>query len=594
MSLHSLIKPDSWLILRVPSVPLKCIEIKPNTIIDVGKQGSFPSNLLLGRPYYYTYEILEKRAGEAYSRLRIVPPSELNAEIVAEDEATSGGESRGEPATPGSNDVYGESGTAMKTNRLTVDAPSRQALTQTDIEELKKTAAGQDIIDKILANHAALDEKTQFSKAKYLVRKRAKYLRRFTVLPMEVGGLMEHIGEKEPGRILEMREETLGLVGAWSNAHVVEEEMEKRENSAEQKPITGGRWLVVDETGGLVVAALAERMGLLQMPGNEDEAETAHKTRHPTNGDVTHPDADGDVHMESVPAAQANGHTPPPPSDPNPIIHTDFPLPATSNAITLLHPAVQPNISLLKHFAYDANLPSPDHPLHTHLKTLSWLQLLHPEDDPTYREPPLVAEQELSKWKSGKRGAYFKKRRRWERCRAIVDETRGGGFEGLVIASNMDPTSILPHTISLIRGGGHVVIYSPTPEPLVKVMDLYSKERRTAFTEFQASHPTDTPIDADDFPVDPLLLLAPTLQSSRARAWQCLPGRTHPMMTSKGGPEGYVFTARRVMPIQGGVEARGKYAGGKLKRRKKDAAVAGAVAAGEVGGDVGVSVEVGV
>src|SRR5208282_1760323 len=30
--------------------------------------------------------------------------------------------------------------------------------------------------------------------------------------------------------------------------------------------VGGGRWLVIDETGGLVVAAMAERMGILQPP----------------------------------------------------------------------------------------------------------------------------------------------------------------------------------------------------------------------------------------------------------------------------------------------------------------------------------------
>jgi tRNA (adenine-N(1)-)-methyltransferase non-catalytic subunit len=49
------------------------------------------------------------------------------------------------------------------------------------------------------------------------------------------------------------------------------------------------------------------------------------------------------------------------------------------------------------------------------------------------------------------------------------------------------------------------------------------------------------------------------------RASQVLPGRTHPLMTSKGGSEGFVFTARRAIPIEGGVEARGNHVGKKRK-----------------------------
>ena len=67
----------------------------------------------------------------------------------------------------------------------------------------------------------------------------------------------------------------------------------------------------------------------------------------------------------------------------------------------------------------------------------------------------------------------------------------------------------------------------------------------------------------DDFPLDPTLLLAPTIQTARARSWQVLPGRTHPLMTGRGGSEGYIFTATRVLPAEGKVEARGKF-----KRRK--------------------------
>ena len=121
-----------------------------------------------------------------------------------------------------------------------------------------------------------------------------------------------------------------------------------------------------------------------------------------------------------------------------------------------------------------------------------------------------------------------------------------------------------------------MAIYSPTVEPLVKVMDLYSKERRSAYINHVSKGETPDP---EDFPVDPRLLLAPTLQTSRVREHQVLPGRTHPLMTSRGGSEGYVFTARRVIPLEGGVEARGNFSG---KRRRGPQANGGGVAA--VGG----------
>ena len=491
---------------------------------------------------------------------------------MAEDATPS--ESRADPGSPITNgvgeagDVLGEYGNVvLKNNRLTIDDAKRQGLSQQEIEELKKSAGGKEIIDKILANHAGLDEKTAFSKAKYTLRKTKKYLKRFTALPMDLRNLMEYISDKEAPRIMELREETLGLMLAWSNVHYSDES--EAALSQTGKKMGGGRWLVADDTGGLLVAAMAENMGFLYsndveknetlLSVNSDRDQEPPDEPVDNGGGITLPQG-----LPNPEPSASKDESQQPGSESRPASHNDFPIPASTNTITIVHPAVQPNLSVLKYFGYDTNQPNTSHPLHTHLKPLSWLQLLQPKDDATYLEPEQVPESELHNWKSGKRGTYWKKRRRWERCRSIVDETRAGGFDGLVIASNMDSITMLPHLITLVRGGGHVVLYSPTSESLVKVMDLYSKDRRTAYINHLARG--ETP-DSADFPVDPRLLLAPTLQTSRIREWQVLPGRTHPMMSSKGGPEGYVLTARKVVPLEGGVEARGNFAG---KKRKAD------------------------
>ncbi|KAK6409181.1 tRNA (adenine(58)-N(1))-methyltransferase non-catalytic subunit trm6 [Oleoguttula sp. CCFEE 5521] len=57
----------------------------------------------------------------------------------------------------------------------------------------------------------------------------------------------------------------------------------------------------------------------------------------------------------------------------------------------------------------------------------------------------------------------------------------------------MDPANTLPHLIPLIRGGGHVVIYSPVIEPLVSLMDLYSRERRAAYISALSQRPDEAP-----------------------------------------------------------------------------------------------------
>jgi tRNA (adenine58-N1)-methyltransferase non-catalytic subunit len=580
--------------------------------INIGKFGSFPANLLLGRPFYLTFEVLENDSDKSKTELRVVPASELHAEALGEHSTST--ESRDDAnANDGGVefDIVGEDGEIiMRSNRLTIDDPSRQTLSMEEIEELKKagTGSGKDIIAKIMASHMAIDQKTTFSLAKYTLRKSRKYLKRFTVLPVDIGLLTEYITDKEAYKIMELREESIGLLNSWANVHCGSP---SRVLFAEDgiSQIGGGRWLVVDDTGGLVVAAMADRMGILSPHGEEEEAEDEEDQLQPDNAVEVPQEDDGnekldendtgheeiplqsedkeaeDVASKDTPAASTTSD---PAQRPRRPPHQHIPQSTSqTNSITVLHSNNQPNLSVLKYFSFDSSNPIPKHPLYHHLRTISWLQLISPQDDPTYQEPETVDDNTLAAMKSSKRGNYYKKRRRWERTAMIVDETRRGGFDGLVVCSVMEPASILNACVPLVCGGGRVVVYSPNAEPLVELCDFYSKDRRAAYVSRQTSSSAKTNgrvkghikveesemqelVENDDagdenFPVNPTLLLAPSLQTARARQWQVLPGRTHPMMTSKGGAEGYIFTGTRVLPIEGKVEARGSY---RSKKRK--------------------------
>lgn len=535
-----------------------------------------------------TYELLDKEDGKSVTELRIVPASELHAEALGEEYAPA--------ADPGDDNVEGAAGfdivdedgkVLMRNNRLTVDDASRQALSMAEIEELKKagTGSGKDIIAKIMASHNAIDEKTSFSLAKYTLRKSRKYLKRFTALPLDVGLLTEYVLEKEAYKIMELRQDLLGLICSWANVHcAATSRVLTGEDGVSQ--IGGGRWLVVDDTGGLVAAALAERMGILYSEEEDDTSEDepeAIAAAPPTQNGTATKDADvsmPDIGTDTTEQAAATTPTDPitrPRKPPRPHVPQ---MSARTNTLTVIHPNNQPNLSYLKYFGYDYGNPVVSHPLYKHLKSVSWLSLLHPEDDPSYDEPELISDEKLATMKSSKRGTYYKKRRRWERVKGVVDETRRGGFDGLVVASAMDAKTVLRELVPLVRGGGKVVVYNNNVEPLVELCDYYSKERRAAFIarefgpqlngrKIKIEDDTDSTTqggdEEDDFPLNPTLLLAPSLQTARARQWQVLPGRTHPMMTSKGGAEGYLFTATRVLPIEGRVEARGHH--GKKKRK---------------------------
>jgi tRNA (adenine-N(1)-)-methyltransferase non-catalytic subunit len=444
----------------------------------------------------------------------------------------------------------------MRNNQFTIDAASRQKLSTNEIEELKKagTGSGKEIIAKIMKAHSAIDEKTKFSLAKYILTKTKKFLKRFTVLPMDVNLLTEWLLEKEAQKIMELRTESLGLITSWGNVH-------HAGNFAFDKStprIGGGRWLVVDDTAGLIVAAIAEKMGLLYPKDVKTRTQELEELRKQAVESYDQMDLNdeltpGEQYAKAKQLYQM-GQT---------------------NTITLVHSNLQPNISMLKYFGFTLEDSISPHPLFTNLLTLSWLQLLDPENDTSYtEEPEVLPKSELQTMKTARRSAYYRKRRRWERVKRVVDNTREGGFDGLIVSSWMAPEGVLKHLVPLVRGGGQIVVYSPTAEPLAELTDCYSKQRRAAYInnlkEIQEGE-ANTAMDDSDFPVDPTLILHAALQSSRATEWQVLPLRTHPMMTARGGAEGYIFTGTRVIPSDMPVMARGRFE----RKRKADNSIEG-------------------
>ncbi|PKY08641.1 hypothetical protein P168DRAFT_308557 [Aspergillus campestris IBT 28561] len=549
--MHSYVRPNQYVAFRLPSDATKILKVVPDTMIFLGKYGTFPANQIIGRPFYLTFEVFDDASENNGHNLRLITAAELHAETLIAD-----GEGDGDEP-----DVNGES-LPMRTNREIVDDGSAQKLTLEEIEALKKesTGSGREIIAKILESHSALDQKTAFSLAKYTLRKRKKYMKRFTVVPMDVSLLTNYmLQEKDAARIMELRDELIGLLGCWANVH-----------HAGNSPLDGavaskprGRYLVVDETGGLVVAAMAERMGILYPHDGEDDREQ--------QGSDDVPSTEG-AQGEQQPASRHPRHT-----------HMSAP----DNSIFLLHANKQPNMSLLKYFGYDQDNPSETHPLYSHLKPVSWLQLLEPQEDTIYaQEPELLTSDEIAALKSSKRSTYYRKRARWERTQAVVNEARAGGFDGLVVATLMKPISVLRNTVPLLSGSAPVAVYSPVIEPLTEVMDSYSTARKTAYitkrnqlgqrrqeqekTTGAAGIDSQDPFYpelAEEFYVNPTLLLAPTLETSRVRSWQVLPGRTHPMMSGRGGAEGYIFHASRVLPTQQTIQAAGNPS---RKRRRMD------------------------
>ncbi|KAJ5272310.1 hypothetical protein N7478_007435 [Penicillium angulare] len=536
--MHSYIRPLQYCMVQLPSDQLKLIRPVPNTIVQLGKYGSFAANQILGRPFYLTFEILDTPEPDGYG-LRIVSATELHAETLIEEAEADGEGDDGEPSEE------------MRTNKGINDDNSAQRLTMEEIEELKKEsgAAGRDIVAKIMESHSTIDQKTAFSLAKYTLRKRKKYIKRFTILPLDVSVLANYmLAEKDAGRTMELRDEHIGLLGCLGNVHSAG--TSDVEALLDVKP--NGRYIVVDDTGGLIVAAMAERMGILY-PHDEDEEDQS-----PT-GEALPSSGDGNQGPQSTTKPSRRQHI--------------QGMTAFENTITVISAQSQPNLSLLKYFGYDTSSPDETHPLHTHLKSISWLQLVDPSRDPIISaEPPIIPDAELAEMKSNKRQGYYFKRNRWSRNKAVADEARAGGFNGLIVGTLFEPSSVLKHVVPLLAGSSQVSIYSPNIEPLVELMDLYSVARRTAFINRKRDLESRAPVDGEadlsslyeEFTLNPSLILSPSLHHIRVRPWQVLPGRTHPMMTGRGGAEGYLFHAIRVIPAEDNVQAAGNF----RKKRK--------------------------
>lgn len=352
--------------------------------------------------------------------------------------------------------------------------------------------------------------------------------------------------------MLDLRDETLALMLSLANVH------------------WGGRWLIVDESGGLVVAAVAERLGLLEYTPDVEEDKSMKSPEDERGKEKIEKGVDVKVEETENVEENTEGGLERTQGDPDPpprrwVKRPDPPSP-TRNTITLIHPNEQPNISLLKYFSYDTNSPPTSHPLNAHLRTINWLQVVAPHDDTTLQPPPPQTPEELALLKSSKRAAHYRKLRRWERTVANVTDTQRGGFDGLLVAGFMELQGILRYAVPLLSGSAQVVVYSPNREAVAEVADLYSSARKAEW--IQRGNAAATPEEEDE--LDPTLLLAPTIHTTVARRYQVLPGRTHPVMTSRGGGEGYVFHAVKVLPVEGSVQARGVFRGSKKRKEEQE------------------------
>ncbi|KAG8907198.1 tRNA (adenine(58)-N(1))-methyltransferase non-catalytic subunit trm6 [Tulasnella sp. 417] len=205
------IKSGDNVLLRLPSGDYRNLKVhdKPGRI-TLGKFGSFHQKELIGHPYGLSYEILPE------GKIRVRQP-----ETMTELEDTSA------------------------TNELINDGNFVQPLTYEEIETLKKTPGvhSSEIIKMQITQNANYEMKSEYSKEKYKKRKEAKFLQGFSILEPNMFNICEYWFVKDPQRVRGIRADSLGQMMSFGNIR------------------PGARVLVVDDTGGLLVAAVLERLG---------------------------------------------------------------------------------------------------------------------------------------------------------------------------------------------------------------------------------------------------------------------------------------------------------------------------------------------
>ncbi|KAL4070689.1 Gcd10p family-domain-containing protein [Scleroderma citrinum] len=204
----SSIQHGHTVLFKLPNGEVRGIKVEKDSTLSLGRVGSFFADELIGQPYGLPYEIHDKR-------LRRLPPRTMQE--IEETDAT---------------------------NELINDGDLVQPLTVAEIESLKKSGVhASDIIQAQIEQHTNYTLKTEYSKEKYKQRKEAKYSKCFETIEPTVYSICDYWFKKDHHRIRDIRVDTLSQML----------------NLANVRP--GGRYIIVDEASGLIVAAVLDRLG---------------------------------------------------------------------------------------------------------------------------------------------------------------------------------------------------------------------------------------------------------------------------------------------------------------------------------------------
>ncbi|CAG97941.1 tRNA 1-methyladenosine methyltransferase subunit GCD10 [Kluyveromyces lactis] len=221
------ISPNQHVLIRLPSDNLKIVELKANAIVSLGKFGAFRVNEIIGYRFGTTFDIVYDGVEEEFvkgTQTMIGKISVLENRLKASSPALEN---------------------SSENNRGLINLGSVvQEMSMAEIEAMKREAASGDaIISKMIESHKSFHQKTVHSQEKYLKRKKQKFAKFFTVEYLDSSGLLHYLIEKgDVLRVMDISQESLGMALNLANIN------------------SNGQYLCIDETGGLIVYAMLERM----------------------------------------------------------------------------------------------------------------------------------------------------------------------------------------------------------------------------------------------------------------------------------------------------------------------------------------------
>ncbi|CCD24417.1 tRNA 1-methyladenosine methyltransferase subunit GCD10 NDAI_0D01040 [Naumovozyma dairenensis CBS 421] len=249
---------EQHVIIKLPSDNNKLVQLKPDTSISLGKFGAFNVNDIIGYPLGTKFEILydgdeKEEQVPATGKFKYkIPTGKIK--VLDDDVEKTEGERL-------------ENVVNSENNQHLVNLGNEvQKLSAEEIEALKeKSVSSSEIISKMIESHGSFDKKTVYSQEKYLKRKKQKFDKIFTVDYLSSSALLQFLIDKgDIQRIMDMSQESVAMLLNLANI---------KEN---------GNYLCMDETGGLLVYFLLERMF-----GGDDKSKSpgkiivVHENEHP-------------------------------------------------------------------------------------------------------------------------------------------------------------------------------------------------------------------------------------------------------------------------------------------------------------------------